>query len=99
MESRHSVQSTSVSYGGIGEIQKDVPNSRFSKRGIGNDRISGGDVTFGRRKKNPRLSYSGGERPKKTKEYVLKKSDKTKEDKPVAKKSKGPRGGGAHLPH
>lgn len=29
MESRHSVQSTSVSYGGIGEIQKDVPNSRF----------------------------------------------------------------------
>lgn len=26
MESRHSVQSTSVSYGGIGEIQKDVPN-------------------------------------------------------------------------
>ncbi|AYQ55245.1 hypothetical protein [Methanomethylophilus alvi] len=58
----------------------------FSKRGIGNDRISGGDVTFGRRKKNPRLSYSGGERPKKTKEYVLKKSDKTKEDKPVAKK-------------
>ena len=28
MESRHSVQSTSVSYGGIGEIQKDVPNSR-----------------------------------------------------------------------
>lgn len=30
MESRHSVQSTSVSYGGIGEIQKDVPNSRFT---------------------------------------------------------------------
>ena len=29
MESRHSVQSTSVSYGGIGEIQKDVPNSRI----------------------------------------------------------------------
>ena len=29
MESRHSVQSTSVSYGGIGEIQKDVPNSRL----------------------------------------------------------------------
>ena len=28
MESRHSVQSTSVSYGGIGEIQKDMPNSR-----------------------------------------------------------------------
>lgn len=31
MESRHSVQSTSVSYGGIGEIQKDVPNSRFDQ--------------------------------------------------------------------
>ena len=30
MESRHSVQSTSVSYGGIGEIQKDVPNSRLA---------------------------------------------------------------------
>ena len=30
MESRHSVQSTSVSYGGIGEIQKDVPNSRYN---------------------------------------------------------------------
>lgn len=33
MESRHSVQSTSVSYGGIGEIQKDVPNSRKKKIG------------------------------------------------------------------
>ena len=31
MESRHSVQSTSVSYGGIGEIQKDVPNSRNNR--------------------------------------------------------------------
>ena len=31
MESRHSVQSTSVSYGGIGEIQKDVPNSRLNE--------------------------------------------------------------------
>ena len=30
MESRHSVQSTSVIYGGIGEIQKDVPNSRIA---------------------------------------------------------------------
>ena len=32
MESRHSVQSTSVSYGGIGEIQKDVPNSRITQK-------------------------------------------------------------------
>ena len=32
MESRHSVQSTSVSYGGIGEIQKDVPNSRKNEK-------------------------------------------------------------------
>ena len=34
MESRHSVQSTSVSYGGIGEIQKDVPNSRINFKRI-----------------------------------------------------------------
>ena len=42
MESRHSVQSTSVSYGGIGEIQKDVPNSRLGvKRTTGYTYIDG----------------------------------------------------------